>query len=125
MLDKLIESKTSAGANRRLSSLLISTFTAVISALAIGLLYSLFSYNLAMGSDNLEISTLLAPLTDFEKSPPEAAPVKKQQSSEKIVSSLPSRQDNIQRPEESPVNAPKTTSVTPMTQQSRPNCRQN
>lgn len=121
MLDKLIESKNNAGANRRLSGFMASAFTAVTSVLAVGLIYSLFSYNLAMDNENPAISALLAPLANFENTPPEAAPIKKRQSDEKPVGNQPLRQDNVQRPDESPVNTPVTISVAPMTKQARPN----
>lgn len=121
MLDKLIESKNNSLEKRRLNGILASAFTAVISILAVALVYSLFSYNLVLGSDDLEISTLLSP-ADFENEPP-PKPIAEQirKTVEKTSSDLPTRQDNIQRPDESPFYAPKTISTTPMTQKTRPN----
>lgn len=121
MLDKLIESKNAVKSNRRLSGFLASAFTAVFSILAVGLIYSLFNYNLAISGSDLEISALLAPMTDFESEPlPELLTKQKRHFSEKTVANSPSRQENIRRPDESPVKSPTTISVTPMTRQARP-----
>jgi TonB family protein len=123
MLDKLIESETNAGTtNRRLSGFLLSTLTVISAVLMVGLIYSLFSYNLAAAAadDNLEISTLLAPIKNLEPEPPKSVLEQNRQPTQKTISDLPTRQQIIQRPEETPVDTPTTVSVTPQAQQSRP-----
>ncbi|MDQ3634917.1 MAG: TonB family protein [Acidobacteriota bacterium] len=69
MLDKLVVSKNTTKENRRTGNFLITSFLAITSVLTVGLVYSLFSYNLAMGNDSLNISTLVAPVMETEAKP--------------------------------------------------------
>lgn len=125
MLDKLIESKNNMGENRRLGGFLFSTFTAAAAVLTFALLYSLFTYNVAFGNDNLDITDLIAPIQTVEQNLPAERPAaaQKQQSVENTISKLPSRRDNILRVEETPTKVPTTTSVVQNQQAARPNSR--
>ena len=118
MLDQLVESKNSPNGNRKLSGILLMTSLAVFSALTVALIFSLFSHSLAMGNENLDITALVSPPRPPDETPPE--PTKQPQSSEKTISQLPSRQVDMLRIEESPKIIPKTVSVTPNQQKSRP-----
>ena len=118
MLDQLVESKNNSSGNRKLSGILLTTSLAVFSALTVALIFSLFSHSLAMGNENLDITALISPISPPDEAPPE--PTKQTQSAEKTISQLPSRQVDMLRIEESPKIIPKTVSVTPNQQKSRP-----
>jgi len=123
MLDKLIESKNCGNENARRGGFLLTAFMAVSSILSFALIYSLFSYNLALGSEKLDISTLVAPvkiLDETQPPPAEKVAAPKQQNAENPVSKLPVRQENIQRTDESPVKLPEKISAAPNAKQSRP-----
>ncbi len=121
MLDKLVESKNNNTENKRLSGFLLTTFLTIIAILTVGLIYSLFNQTLAMGNENLDVSTLVAPLTATEQSPPPQSVVKqKTQPTEKIISDIPSRMVNMQKIIETPVKTPDSISVTQNKQQARP-----
>jgi len=116
MLDQLVESN--GRENKTRGSYLLTTFILVVGLCLSAVTYSLFAKDLETGIQGLELSTLVAPIT--ESAPP--APVRKQETpepSDTIKSALPSRQANILRPDESPI-APKDVSTTPNTQKARP-----
>lgn len=122
MFDKLIESKNNAGENQRLGSFLFSTFTAAASVLTAALIYSLFTYNLAFGSGNLDQSALAVPVLIEEQTPPEKeAPAQKQSSNIVAINKLPTRRDNIMRVDEAPKEIPAAVSVVRNQQATRPN----
>ena len=122
MLDKLVESKNNGGENKRLSGFLLTTFLTIASILTFGLIYSLFSQNLAMSGEDLDISALAAPITIAEQAPSlQPEPKQNQQSVEKMSSSVPTRTVNMQRPDESPVKIPDSVSVMQNRNQARPN----
>lgn len=122
MLDKLIESKNNTGANRRLGGFLFSTFTAAIAVLTFALIYSLFTYNVAFGGGNLDISSIIAPVQTTENAPPaEQSPAAQKQSS--AVSRLPTRRDVIMRVDEAPTKQPTTISVVRNQSAARPDSR--
>lgn len=118
MLDQLVESKNNSKGNRKLSGILMATSMAVFSALTFALIFSLFSHTLAMGNENLDVTTLVSPISPPDEAPPE--PIKQQQPTERTVSQLPSRQIDMLRTEESPTIVPKNVSVTQNQQKSRP-----
>jgi hypothetical protein len=124
MLDQLIESKNHSGENRRREGFLLSTFTAAFSVLTFALIYSLFSYNLVMGSEKLEMSALVLPVSmpDVAPEPPKpaAAAAPKRQNTETAITRLPTRAENIQRPDEVPRTTPTDISTTPNKNLSRP-----
>ncbi|MDQ3179863.1 MAG: TonB family protein [Acidobacteriota bacterium] len=118
MLHQLIESKNDTDGNRKLSGILLTTSTAVFSVLIIALISSLFSHSLAMGSENLDITALVSPVSPPDEALPE--PKKQLQLSNKTTSETPSRQANILRIDEISNEIPKTVSITQNPQQSRP-----
>lgn len=125
MLNQLIESKKSGRENRRISGFLLSSFTAVMSVLTVALIFSLFSSNVVLGGENLDMTALVTPVSIADEVPPKPEPIAekapKQQSTEKSVSQIPVRQAVVQRMEETPVKAPDNLSVSKNLQQARPN----
>jgi protein TonB len=70
MLDQLVESKDTAGQNTLKNELLLVTFV-ILSALLIGgWTFSLFNKDYSMGSGDLDISSLVAPVALPEEAPP-------------------------------------------------------
>ncbi len=122
MLDKLIISKTGAENNRTLRGLLVSTSVIVMSLLTFGLVFSLFSQNLAMGQDDLNISTLIAAPIIPHSVPPQPEPREKSKVSrnDDRVSKVITRKFNMQRADESPAKVPDAISTKPSQYKSRP-----
>ena len=119
MLNQLIESKSNWKESKTRGGYLLTTFVLVTSFCFSALVWSLFAKDLGMGSEDFELSNLIAPIA--ENSPP--APVEKTEKrhqSAKTKSEIITRQTNTLRIEESPI-APKTVSVTPNAQKARPN----
>lgn len=125
MLDTLIESKNKRGENRRLGGFLLSTVSGAAMILICALVYSLFNYNLALGSGNLDVSSIVAPVAMTEDAPPPeqpaAAPKQARASIKKSISKLPTRRENMMRVDEVPTVAPDTTSVVKNAAAARPN----
>jgi protein TonB len=70
MLDNLVESKSSAGENKREAGFLITTLFIVVALFLTTLTYSLFAKDLGMDDGGLELSTLVAPVIEAD-TPPE------------------------------------------------------
>lgn len=121
MLDKLVVSKNSTKENRRIGNFLVTSFLAMAAVLTVGMIYSLFSYNLAMGNDNLNISTLVAPVieTEFEPKPINKTPKNKKSNSDKTDEIT--RKTNTLGIDENPQKIPDKVSVKPSDVKSRPN----
>ncbi|MBA2736479.1 MAG: energy transducer TonB [Pyrinomonadaceae bacterium] len=120
MLDQLIESRSHAEENAKRGGFLLATFFLAAIMLLSGVLWSLFAKDLTMGNENLELSTMVAPVSMPEDAPP--APLKKEEKSvqpqiEKAVT--PTRQSNTARIDEMQP-APTEISVSPNTQKARP-----
>lgn len=122
MLDQLVESRSGAGDNTRRGGFILVTMVAVFAIAFGGLLYSLFAKELGMGGEDLELSTLVAPVPVPEEAPPppepEQKPEQKQQPAEKQEAVLPTRAVNMARTDE-PI-APDTISTAQNTQKARP-----
>lgn len=121
MLDQLVESKNTSDGGRR-GGFLLTTLVIVFSLFFGSILYSLFARDLGIGGEDLELSTLVAPVPVPEEEPPPPEPEKqpeKQQQTEKVDNSLPSRTVNMARVDE-PI-APDKISTTQNTTKARPN----
>lgn len=121
MLDKLVVSKNSTKENRRIGNFLVTSFLAITSILSVGLIYSLFSYNLAMGTSDLSISTLVAPVLETEAKPEiikkeESQPEKSVEKNQQLIV----RKTNTRRIDETPSDVPDKVSVTASKVRSRP-----
>jgi protein TonB len=70
MFDQLVESKSNADVNKRRSGFLLTTMI-IVSSLFIGvLIYSLFSKEITGGNEDLELTSLVAPVPLPENEPP-------------------------------------------------------
>jgi protein TonB len=85
MLDQLVESKSNARENTRRSGFLATTFVIMTTLMIGGWLYSLYGKDYGLGSGDLELSTLVAPVPVAEEEPP--PPPEKQP--EKVVKAAP------------------------------------
>ncbi len=70
MLNQLIESKNNASENTRKSGFLLMTFGVLAAVLLSGWTYSLFAKNYGMGSGELELSSIVAPVALNDEPPP-------------------------------------------------------
>lgn len=118
MLDKLVESKDSGKENKRLSGFFMTTFMTMGLILTFGLIYSLFSQTLTMGSGDLDVSSLIAPVAIQEVPQPEIQI--KPQTSEKSSDQITTRVIEMQRTDESPNKVPDIVSVAANKYQARP-----
>ncbi len=120
MLDKLVESKNNGKDNKRFGGFFVTTFMTVGCILAFGLIYSLFSQTLSLGSGGLEVSSLVAPVADNVPTPPEPEQQVRPRTAEKTASNMPTRMINMQRADETPIAVPNAVSVNVNKYQSRP-----
>ncbi|MCO6512421.1 MAG: TonB family protein [Aridibacter famidurans] len=70
MLDQLVESKVDTQVNRWRTGLLLGTLILVFASFVSGLGYSLFTSDLFVGGEGLELSMLVAPVPLPEEAPP-------------------------------------------------------
>jgi protein TonB len=70
MLDQLVESRNNSSENTRRTEFLLVTLVVLVSVLVGSWVYSLFNKDYAMGSGELDISSLVAPVALPEEAPP-------------------------------------------------------
>ena len=70
MLDQLVESKSNSKENRRRSQFMLVTLVIATTVLIGSWTYSLFAKNFNMGSDDLSLTTLVAPVPVPDEEPP-------------------------------------------------------
>ncbi len=105
MLDQLVESKSNTKENTRRSGFLVSTFAVMVCLMVGGWVYSLYGKDYGLGSGDLELSTLVAPVP-VEDEPP---PPPEKQPEQKVVKIAPNadvRPEIIQRMDQTPVKPP-------------------
>lgn len=107
MLNQLIESKNNAPENVRKSRFVLTTFGLLASMLIAGWTYSLFAKNYSMNSGEMNLSSLVAPVSVTEQAPPPPEPVRKtekiqQSDSNKVV--LKEVYEDMSRTKEPPKN---------------------
>jgi len=107
MLDQLVESKSHSVENTRRNEILLGVLVLSIVALLTGWTTSLFGKDYGMGSGDLELSTLVAPVPVPEEEPPPKEEPKPQQKDPNVDI----RKELIQNIMQSPVKPPDTTSV--------------
>jgi len=122
MFDQLVESKNNTSESARRGGFLLTTL--ILTTLFFGgaLVYSLFAKELGMGGEDLELSTLVAPVPVPEEAPPPPEPEQpkpEKQQVEKTTEVMPTRQVNMARVDE-PI-APKEISTSVNTAKARPN----
>jgi len=120
MLDKLIISQKNVGNTKKLRQLVVSTSFIVTSLLMFALIQNLFSQTLAMGSENLDISELIAPPEIPKKTPLESKTNAAPDHPKRSKTNLIVRKNNIPRTDESPTKLPATISTVPNTSLARP-----
>jgi periplasmic protein TonB len=76
MLDQLVESRNNSAENTRRSEFLLGTLVVIVSVLVGGWVYSLFHKEYGMGTGDLDISSLVAPVALPEDAPPPPPPDK-------------------------------------------------
>ena len=113
MLDQLVESKNNSAENTRRSEFLLGTFVIIVLGLLSGWTYSLFAKDYAMGSGDLDISSLVAPVALPEDAPPEPEPEDKPKAETNkvtVIEKIASMEDSLRDPpkitEQRAVNAP-------------------
>ncbi|MEP6900233.1 MAG: TonB family protein [Actinomycetota bacterium] len=74
MLDQLVESRNNSAENTRRSEFLLGTMVVIICVLIGGWVYSLFHKEYGMGTGELDISSLVAPVALPEDAPPPPPP---------------------------------------------------
>jgi TonB family protein len=109
MLDQLVESKNNSGENTRRSGFLLTTFVIMTTILVGAWMYSLFAKDYGLGSGDLELSTLVAPVPVAEEEPP--PPPEKIERVEKAAPNVDTRTEIIQRMDQTPVKPPDVVSV--------------
>jgi TonB family protein len=109
MLDQLVESKNNSGETTRRSGFLLTTFVIMTAILLGAWMYSLFAKDYGLGSGDLELSTLVAPVPVAEEEPP--PPPEKIEKVEKAAPNVDTRTEIIQRMDQTPVKPPDTVSV--------------
>lgn len=110
MLDQLVESKSNAKENARRSGFLATTFVLMFCLMIGGWLYSLYGKDYGLGSGDLELSTLVAPVPVAEEEPP-PPPEKQPKEQPKAAPNVDTRTEIIQRMDQTPVKPPDTVSV--------------
>jgi protein TonB len=111
MLDQLVESKNNARETTRRSGFLATTFVIMTTLMLGGWLYSLYGKDYGLGSGDLELSTLVAPVPVAEEEPP---PPPEKEPEQKIVKAAPNadvRTEIIQRMDQTPVKPPEEIRV--------------
>jgi protein TonB len=108
MLDQLVESKSHSEENTRRNELLLGVLALSIIALLTAWTTSLFGKDYGMGSGDLELSTLVAPVPVPEEEPP---PEPEKQPEKPKDPNVDVRKEIIANINETPVKPPDRTSV--------------
>jgi protein TonB len=101
MLDQLVESKDTAGGNKSRSILLLATTVIMLTTVTSLLGYSLFNKDYGLGSGDLELSELVAPVPVAEEEPPPPEPEQPKQE-QKAAPNADVRKEVLQSIDESP-----------------------
>ena len=105
MLDQLVESRNNSAENTRRSEFLLGTMVVIISVLLGGWVYSLFHKEYGMGTGDLDISSLVAPVALPEDAPPpppepEKQPERTETSTTKptVIEKIATMEDSLDKP---------------------------
>lgn len=110
MLDQLVESRSTARENTRRSGFLLTTFVVMTSIMIGGWMYSLFAKDYGLGSGDLELSELVAPVPVAEEEPP-PPPEKVEVKQVKAAPNVDTRTEIIQRMDQTPIKPPDVVST--------------
>ena len=112
MLNQLVESKNTSKENKTKNALLLVTLTLVFGGFISALGYSLFTQDLFIDGEGLELSTLVAPPIPEDAPPPvEEEPEQKQEQQKTINADI--RKDFVASMDLTPPAIPKTIDNTP------------
>lgn len=112
MLDQLVESKNNTRETTRRSGFLLTTFVIMTTLMLGSWLYSLYAKDFGLGSGDLELSTLVAPVPVAEEEPPPPPEEKPQPKDQpKAAPNVDTRTEIIQRMDQTPVQPPDKVSV--------------
>jgi protein TonB len=100
MLDQLVESRNNSAENTRRSEFLLGTLVVLVVVLIGGWTYSLFNKEYGMGTGDLDISSLVAPVALPEEEPPPAPEPEKQPEKQNTPSDKPTVVEKIATMEE-------------------------
>lgn len=100
MLDQLVESRNNSAENTRRSEFLLGTLVVLVSVLIGGWIYSLFHKEYGMGTGDLDISSLVAPVALPEDAPPPPPEPEKQPEKQNTPSEKPTVVEKIATMEE-------------------------
>jgi protein TonB len=112
MLDQLVESKSNSHENTRRSEFLGVTFVIMVALLLSGWTYSLFAKDYGMGGEDIELTSLVAPVPVPDEEPP---PEPEKQPEKQKDPNVDIRKEIIQNLNESPQKPPEVTSVVKQT----------
>lgn len=110
MLDQLVESRTGGAGNSGSRNILfLATTLVLVGTMAYAMYYSLFNKDYGLGSGDLELSNLVAPVPVAEEEPPPPEP-EQPKDQPKAAPNVDVRTEIIQRMDESPKVPDKTSS---------------
>lgn len=109
MLDQMVESKSHLNEDKRRSSFMLVTLIIAVAGVLSAWGYDLFTKNLDWGSDDLSLTTLVAPVPMVEDEPPPEPEKKPEQQKQPDVDV---RKELIQNIMASPVKPPDVVSTT-------------
>jgi periplasmic protein TonB len=108
MLDQLVESRNNSADNTRRSEFILGTLVILVAVLIGGWTYSLFNKEYGMGTGDLDISSLVAPVALPEEAPPPPPEPEKQPEKQNTPSDKPTVTEKIATMEET-TTPPKDT----------------
>ena len=100
MLDQLVESRNNSAENTRRSGFLLATMVVIVTVLTTGWAYSLFHKEYGMGTGDLDVSSLVAPVALPEDAPPPPPPPEDKPDKPSPASDKPTVIDKIARIED-------------------------
>jgi len=95
MLDQLVESKNNSADNTRRSEFILGTLAILVAVLVGSWVYSLYNKEYGMGTGDLDISSLVAPVALPEEAPPPAPEPEKQPEKQTSSSDKPTVVEKI------------------------------
>ncbi|MFN2501261.1 MAG: TonB family protein [Pyrinomonadaceae bacterium] len=109
MLDQLVESKSHMNEDKRRSGFMLATFIIAVFGVLTAWGVDLFNKDFGMGTDDLSLTTLVAPVPVPEEEPPPPEPEKPKEQKQPDVDV---RKELIQNIMQSPVKPPEVISTT-------------
>lgn len=118
MFDKMIVSDENGADSKGRTRYFLVTSGIIALLFSSAIVMSIYAVNLDLGTDDFELSMMIAPVPPAEPEPPKVEPERNQNQSERTEE--PTRAVNMQRVDEPPTTIPENTSVTPNQFRPRP-----